>query len=69
MATKTIDLGKVVGSTGPQGPKGETGAAGPKGETGAAGPKGETGAAGKDGITPTFTINTEGHLIATYADT
>ena len=50
MATKTIDLGQVVG------------AAGPKGETGATGPK------GKDGITPTFSINAAGHLIATYEE-
>lgn len=65
MATKTIDLGQVVGA------KGDTGATGPKGETGATGPRGETGATGpkgKDGITPTFSINSEGHLIATYAE-
>ncbi len=61
-----------TGETGPQGlkgDKGDTGAAGPRGETGpqgAKGDKGETGAAGADGQTPIFSINSEGHLIATY---
>ena len=59
MATKTIDLGLVVGS------KGETG---PKGDPGLKGDPGETGPKGKDGITPTFSINSAGHLIATYAE-
>lgn len=35
---------------------------------GPAGPKGDTGAAGKDAVTPTFSINAEGHLIADYGD-
>lgn len=39
------------------GPKGDTG------ETGAQGPKGDTGAAG---ATPTFSIDENGHLIATF---
>ena len=55
---KRVNVGKVVGATGAQGPqgeKGETGAQGPqgeKGETGAQGPlgeKGETGAQGPQG--------------------
>lgn len=49
----TKDLGLVVG---PAGPKGDTGATGP------------AGAAGKDAVTPTFSINAEGHLIADYGD-
>ena len=55
MAVK--DLGKVVGDTGPQGPQGE------KGNTGPQGPKGEKG---DNGISPTFSINAEGHLLADY---
>ena len=64
-----VDLGNVVG---PQGPKGEQGAQGPKGEQGAQGPKGEQGAQGpkgnpgKDGISPTFSIESDGHLYADY---
>lgn len=60
-----VDLGQVVGATGPtgpQGPKGDTGATGPQGPTGATGPQGPKGA---DGITPTFSI-TNGHLYADY---
>lgn len=63
-----LDLGLVVG---PQGPKGDTGAQGPQGNVGPQGPKGDTGdtgPAGADGKTPVFSINAEGHLIATYAD-
>ena len=65
MAT-TLDLGLVVGPQGPKGDTGATGPQGPKGDTGATGPKGATGAAGADGKTTTFSINEEGHLIATY---
>ena len=64
-----VDLGKVVGEKGAQGPKGDTGAQGPKGDTGAQGPKGEQGAQGnpgKDGISPTFSIESDGHLYADY---
>ena len=49
------NLGRVVGDTGPQGPKGdtgETGPQGPKGDTGATGdqgPKGDTGETGSQG--------------------
>lgn len=41
-----IDLGRVVGNTGPQGPQGETGPQGPQGETGPQGPQGPAGADG-----------------------
>ncbi len=49
MATKIVDLGKVVGAAGPQGPKGDTGAQGPKGDTGPQGPKGDKGDTGAQG--------------------
>lgn len=52
-----VDLGKVVGDTGPAGPIGLTG---PKGDTGPQGPK------GNNGISPTFSINESGHLLADY---
>ena len=48
---QTVDLGKVVGDTGPQGPKGDTGATGPRGPAGAQGAKGDTGAQGPQGDT------------------
>ena len=51
-----VNLGRVVG---PTGPKGETGATGPKGDTGATGPKGDPG------ISPTFSID-NGNLYADY---
>ncbi len=57
-----VDLGKV---TGEQGPRGETGATGPQGPPGQKGDKGDKGDVGP---TPTFSINSEGHLIATYPD-
>lgn len=57
-----VDLGKV---TGEQGPRGETGATGPQGPPGQKGGKGDKGDVGP---TPTFSINSEGHLIATYPD-
>lgn len=47
----TKDLGQVVGPQGPTGPAGERGPQGP---------------AGKDAITPTFSIDDQGHLIADY---
>ena len=61
-----IDLGNVVG---PKGDTGATGAQGPKGDTGAQGNKGDTGAKGdkgEPGISPTFTIEDNGHLYADY---
>lgn len=66
------DLGKVVGDPGPQGPQGAAGERGPQGPQGAAGdpgPQGERGpqgAAGKNGISPTFRIDENGHLLADY---
>lgn len=57
-----VDLGKVTGA---QGPRGETGTTGPQGPPG---PKGDKGDKGDIGPTPTFSINAEGHLIATYPD-
>ena len=57
VANETVDLGYVVGptgpkgDTGPQGAKGATGARGPQGATGPQGPKGDTGAAGSKGAT------------------
>lgn len=48
----TVDLGKVVGATGPQGiqgPKGDTGPQGVKGATGAQGPQGIQGVKGATG--------------------
>ena len=63
---KWVYTGSIKGATGAigaTGPKGDTGATGAKGETGATGPQGPAGA---DGKTPTFSINSEGHLIATY---
>ncbi len=62
MATRTVDLGSVIGPQGPQGPqgaKGATGAQGPQGAKGATGaqgpqgpqgPRGATGPAGADGM-------------------
>ncbi len=60
------------GATGAQGPKGDTGAkgdtglTGPKGDTGATGAQGPAGPAGADGKTPTFSINSNGHLMASF---
>ena len=69
------------GDTGPQGPigpkgdTGKTGATGAKGDTGPQGPigpkgdKGATGATGPKGdpgISPTFTVEADGHLYADY---
>ena len=54
-----IDLGRVIGDTGAQGPKGDTGAQGAKGD------KGDTGAQGVAGISPSFIIE-NGHLYADY---
>ena len=67
MAVK--DLGKVVGDSGPQGPQGEKGDTGPRGlqgEKGDTGPRGLQGPKGDNGISPTFSINAEGHLLADY---
>ena len=75
------DLGKVVGDPGPQGPQGpagENGEQGPQGPAGERGPQGEQGPAGqkgaqgaqgpagKNGISPTFRIDENGHLLADY---
>ncbi len=60
------DLGRVVGepgAQGPQGPKGDPGAQGPQGPKG---DPGAQGAAGKNGISPTFRIDENGHLLADY---
>lgn len=54
------------GDIGPTGPQGEPGIQGETGATGPTGPQGEQGPAGADGKTPSFTINSEGHLIATF---
>lgn len=69
------------GAAGPQGPKGDPftyedftpeqleALRGPQGPKGDQGPKGEQGLRGEQGLpgaTPTFSINEEGHLIATY---
>ena len=60
------DLGKVVGDPGPQGPAGERGPQGPQGAAGERGPQGPQGAAGENGISPTFRIDENGHLLADY---
>lgn len=51
---RTVDLGLVRGSTGPQGPKGDTGAQGPPGPQGERGPKGEAPEVGVDAETMMF---------------
>ena len=51
------------GEQGPQGPAGERGEQGPAGDRG---PQGPQGAAGKNGISPTFRIDENGHLLADY---
>ena len=61
-----VDLGNVIGPKGAKGDTGEkgaTGAIGPKGDTGATGPKGDKG---DPGISPRFTIDSDGHLYADY---
>lgn len=55
-----------TGPEGPQGPKGDTGEQGPQGLKGDQGERGEKGDKGDPGPVPTFSINEEGHLIATY---
>lgn len=65
---QTVDLGKVVGDTGPQGPKGDTGAAGPRGPAGAQGAKGDTGAQGPKGDTGPAGEKGEKGDAFTYAD-
>lgn len=54
------------GEQGPKGDAGDAGAQGPKGDAGETGPQGEAGADGADGKTPMLSINSQGHLIATY---
>lgn len=58
-----VDLGKVVGERGPQGPQGIQGEPGPQGTQGPQGPQGPQGA---NGISPTFSIESDGHLYADY---
>ena len=65
---QTVDLGKVVGDTGPQGPKGDTGAVGPRGPAGAQGAKGDTGARGPKGDTGARGEKGEKGAAFTYAD-
>ena len=65
---QTVDLGKVVGDTGPQGPKGDTGATGPRGPAGAQGVKGDTGAQGPKGDTGPAGEKGEKGDAFTYAD-
>lgn len=67
-AAKWVYKGSIKGATGATGAAGTKGDKGDTGATGAKGDKGDTGAAGADGKTPTFSINEEGHLIATYPD-
>ena len=61
-----------IGATGPKGDKGDkgatgaTGATGPKGDKGATGATGPKGAKGDPGISPRFTIESDGHLYADY---
>lgn len=47
--TTIIDLGRVVGATGPTGPSGATGPQGPTGDTGLQGPVGPKGDTGEPG--------------------
>ena len=61
----TGDIGPQ-GEPGTPGEKGEQGPQGLKGDTGATGEKGEKGEKGDPGPVPTFSINAQGHLIATY---
>lgn len=58
--------GNFKGPKGDTGEKGATGAQGPAGKDGAIGATGAQGPAGADGKTPTFTIDANGHLIATF---
>ncbi len=60
MATRTVDLGSVIGPPGPQGPQGATGA---KGATGATGPQGPKGTNGKSA----YTLAVEGGYTGTEA--
>lgn len=60
-----VDLGNVIGPTGPKGDKGATGDTGPQGPKGDKGETGATGPQGPQGICPTFSIE-NGHLYADY---
>lgn len=63
--------GSFKGEKGDPGQDGADGAKGDKGDPGEKGEKGETGAtgaAGADGKTPSFAINENGHLIATFEE-
>ena len=51
MAVTTVDLGRVIGPQGQQGPQGATGPQGPKGATGSQGPQGPQGPQGVKGAT------------------
>ena len=64
-----IDLGQVIGPVGPKGDTGAKGDTGPQGPIGPKGDKGATGATGPKGdpgISPTFTVEADGHLYADY---
>lgn len=57
-----------TGAPGQQGPKGDQGEQGPQGPKGDKGDTGAQGPAGKDGQTPTFSIDENGHLIASFEE-
>ena len=58
-----VDLGSVIGPRGATGAKGDKGDTGAKGATGAKGDKGDKG---DPGISPTSTVEADGHLYADY---
>lgn len=62
-----FQLQSTTGPKGDKGDKGDRGEKGDKGDTGQTGPQGPKGEPGADGRTPTFSIDENGHLIATYA--
>lgn len=64
--TYITDLSGATGMQGPQGIQGIQGEQGDQGIQGVQGDPGPQGPAGSDGKTPTFSINSNGHLIATY---
>lgn len=64
--TYITDLSGAAGMQGPQGIQGIQGEKGDQGIQGVQGDPGPQGPAGADGKTPTFSINSNGHLIATY---
>lgn len=58
--------GNFKGEKGDPGEQGVQGLKGDTGDAGAQGPAGQDGADGADGKTPMLSINSQGHLIATY---